>query len=302
MSENKSASPFSNSDLALPTEREEVIAWARHYWRVHPFIAVWIDEIVSQVYSDFEITGKAGAKPEDVLKYQKQFMNDEGKFKYLQEACSLGIELNVVGEAFPYCELDEEKGEWASLILQNPDYIQVRRGSSGTVDISLSADDELKRLIKSKDKKDLKLVKKIPKKILSYIKAGKPIPLSPMFISHLAVKKSVSDVRGTSRLVRYFKILMHEDKLREENYNEVAAKGGGEVAPWGRELLREIRRETSTKTFEEGLKRQRKMIENWILRKILKPYGRIHDIKSPIKIKWNNQIDVGKIREVLNND
>jgi len=131
----------------------------------------------------------------------------------------IGREFNIIGEVFPYSELNESTGEWERIIIQNPDFIDVKSNILTEPVISLMPDEDLKRLITSTNPDDIALREQIPDDVLSYIYAGKNIPLHPRLVSHLARKNAPYDVRGTTQLTCVFKDLMLRDKYREAQFS-----------------------------------------------------------------------------------
>jgi len=209
----KPFSPFyEESNLMLPRDRREVNAWARHYYATDPWVGNAIDLHSTYPLSAF---GVKSDEPE-VTKF---FNNMLDRLNFSSIIYDIGKEFNIIGEVFPYCELDENTGEWSKIIIQNPDYIEVKSNSLTTSMISLMPDDELKRLVTSTNPDDIALRQQIDPQVLAYVYAGKNIPLNERYISHLARKNSPYDVRGTSILSRIFKDLMYRDKLREAQFS-----------------------------------------------------------------------------------
>jgi len=139
--------------------------------------------------------------------------------------CVEGI---AVHNCFPYAELDEESGKWSKIIIQNPDYIHVKKTVlAGQPMISLRPDAVLQRLVMSNNPADVQLRKQIPEQILYHVRAGQDIPLDNFNVSHLKMLSSPYDVRGTSVIVSTFKDLMLYDKLREAKF----AQADGLVNP-----------------------------------------------------------------------
>lgn len=206
-------SPFyEESNLMLPRDRREVNAWARHYYATDPWVGNAID-----LHSTYPLSA-FGVKSEDpvVTKFFNQMLD---KMDFSSKIYEIGKEFNIIGEVFPYTELDEDTGEWSKIIIQNPDYIEVRSNALTTSMISLMPDDELKRLATSTNADDIEIRKQIDPEVLAYVYAGKNIPLNQRYVSHLARKNSPYDVRGTTILTRVFKDLMYRDKLREAQFS-----------------------------------------------------------------------------------
>lgn len=134
----------------------------------------------------------------------------------------------AIHNCFPYAELDEEIGKWRKIIVQNPDYIHVKKTvvASEPV-ISLRPDAVLQRLVLSNNPADIQLRKQIPEQVLYHVRKGQNIPLDNFNVSHLKMLSSPYDVRGTSVIVSAFKDLMLYDKLREAKF----AQADGLVNP-----------------------------------------------------------------------
>jgi len=205
-------SPFyEESNLNLPRERAEVNAWCRHYYNSDPLIGNALD-----LHSTYPLSS-LGVKCE--FPEIKNFFNnmlDELNFGSL--IYDIAREYMIIGEVFPYCQLDPNTGKWSEIIIQNPDYIEVRKHSLTTPVISLRPDAELQRIITSTNPDDISLRQQLDPEIISYVMSGKSIPLDNHLISHIARKSSPYDVRGTSILTRVFKDLMYRDILREAQF------------------------------------------------------------------------------------
>lgn len=156
--------------------------------------------------------------PENEPLYNLEVENDNSY-------CVNGI---AVHNCFPYAELDEKSGKWAKIVIQNPDYVHVKKTVlSGEPIISLKPDAVLQRLVMSSSPADVQLRKQIPEKIIHHVRAGQDIPLDNFNISHLKMLSSPYDVRGTSIIVSAFKDLMLYDKLREAKF----AQADGMINP-----------------------------------------------------------------------
>lgn len=131
----------------------------------------------------------------------------------------LSLEYWKLGEAFPYAELDENTLKWKRIVVQNPDYIHVKKMvvASEPV-ISLRPDEVLRRLVMSNAPADVQLRKQIPQHIIYHVRRGENIPLDNFNVSHLKMLSSPYDVRGTSVIVSAFKDLMLYDKIREAKF------------------------------------------------------------------------------------
>jgi hypothetical protein len=206
-------SPFyEESNLNLPRERAEVNAWCRHYYNTDPLIGNAID-----LHSTYPLSSM-GVKCE--YPEIKKFFNDMlDELNFGSLIYDIAREYMIIGEVFPYCQLDANTGKWSEIIIQNPDYIEVRKHSLTTPVISLRPDAELQRIITSTNPDDISLRQQLDPEIVSYVMSGKSIPLDNHLISHIARKSSPYDVRGTSILTRVFKDLMYRDILREAQFS-----------------------------------------------------------------------------------
>ncbi len=281
-------SPFKDDSIMLPQDRKEINAWARHYYATHPIISTFIDEITAQVYSDFTISSK-DAKLKDLAKVRKNFILSNGQFKYAIEAQDIIKEINLIGEAIPYMEIGD--GE-INLIIQNPDYIELRNDIYKNNNLYLIPDQELIKTINSSKPEDVALVGKIDSEVLSYVKSGNNIPLHQNYVSYFAIKGNPFDIRGTSRIVKYFKILLGDDREGERAFEK------GESIQPKRTLKNSIKRECRTKAFEKSLIKQREDLQEWIINKLIKSYCKVSGIKGTFNIHWNDKIDISSFEKM----
>lgn len=125
----------------------------------------------------------------------------------------------AVHNCFPYCELDESRGMWKNILIQNPDYMHIKTSVlGGDPIISMRPDAALQRLVHSNAPADIQLKRQIDEEILYHIKKGNNIPLDNFNISHLKMLSSPYDTHGTSIIVSIYKDLMLYDKLRESKF------------------------------------------------------------------------------------
>jgi hypothetical protein len=208
----KPFSPFyEESNLMLPRDRREINAWARHYYSTDPWVKNAID-----LHSTYPL-GAFGVKC-DVPEVTKFFNDMLQRLNFSSMIYEIGKEFNIIGEVFPYSELNENSGEWDRIIIQNPDFIDVKSNILTDPVISLIPDEELKRLVTSSNPDDIAIREQIPDDVLGYIYAGKNIPLHPRLVSHLARKNAPYDVRGVTMLTCVFKDLVLRDKFREAQF------------------------------------------------------------------------------------
>ena len=200
---------FQVANLNLPRDRMTMNAWNRNFFDTHPIVRNAIT-----LHATYPIS-KINVK----CKHRKveQFFNDMAERIDLFDAIAgVAFEFWKMGEAFPYAELDESNGMWSSIVIQNPDYVTVKKsGVSNIPIISLRPDEILKKVVSSNHPADVKLRSQIPDNIIHHIRKNEPIPLDNFNVSHLKMLSSPYDVRGTSIIVSCYKDLMLYDKLRE---------------------------------------------------------------------------------------
>ena len=212
---------FTMANLNLPRDRITINAWCRNFFDLHPIVRNAIT-----LHATYPIS-KLNIKCPD--KKVEQFFEDMIEEMNLMGALGdVALEYWKLGEAFPYAELDEDTGKWRKIIVQNPDYIHVKKTvvASEPV-ISLRPDAVLQRLVLSNNPADIQLRKQIPEQVLYHVRKGQNIPLDNFNVSHLKMLSSPYDVRGTSVIVSAFKDLMLYDKLREAKF----AQADGLVNP-----------------------------------------------------------------------
>jgi hypothetical protein len=125
----------------------------------------------------------------------------------------------LLGEAFVYAELDESKAMWSRLVIQNPDYVVVKKSvMSAEPLIMLRPDENLRRIVMSNRPADIEQKKHLNETIISHIKRGENIPLDSFFVSHLARKIAPYEVRGTGLPVCCFRQFMIFDMMRESKF------------------------------------------------------------------------------------
>jgi hypothetical protein len=201
-----------NSNLNLPRDRATINAWCRSFFALNPFVHNAI--CLHSTYPISKLNIKCPNK--DIEK----FFNDMIEEIDLMNICvQIAQEYWLLGEAFVYAELDESRGKWSRLAIQNPDYIIVKRTVNANEPlISLRPDENLKKIIYSNRPSDIEQRKQLPNMIIDSVKRGQNIPLDNLNISHLARRISPYEIRGTGLPVCIFRQLMLFDKLRESKY------------------------------------------------------------------------------------
>lgn len=200
---------FVMANLNLPRDRITVNAWCRNFFDLHPLVRNAIT-----LHATYPIS-KLNIRCQD-KKVQQFFEDMIEEMDLLGALGDISLEYWKLGEAFPYAELDENTLRWRRIVVQNPDYIHVKKMviASEPV-ISLRPDAVLQRLVMSNNPADVQLRKQIPQHIVYHVRRGENIPLDNFNVSHLKLLSSPYDVRGTSVVVSAFKDLMLYDKIRE---------------------------------------------------------------------------------------
>jgi len=201
-----------NSNLNLPRDRATINAWCRSFYALNPFVHNAIN--LHSTYPISKLNIKCSNK--DIEK----FFNDMSEEIDLMNICvQIAQEYWLLGEAFVYSELDESKGKWSRLLIQNPDHMLVKR-TVVTTDpiIMLRPDENLKNIVFSNKPTDIEQRKQLNQYIIDSVKRGENITLDNFHVSHLARRISPYEIRGTGLPVCIFRQLMLFDKLRESKY------------------------------------------------------------------------------------
>jgi len=200
------------SNLNLPRDRATVNAWCRSFYALNPIVHNAINLHSTYPISKLQIKCH---NPE-----VQKFFDDMIEELDLMNICvQIAQEYWLLGEAFVYAELDKYKGKWSRLVIQNPDYMVVKRTVNANEPlIMLTPDENLKRIVFSNKPHDIEQRKQISEYIVNCVKKGDTIPLESFNVSHLARKISPYEIRGTGLPVCIFRQLMLFDKLRESKY------------------------------------------------------------------------------------
>jgi hypothetical protein len=210
-----------NSNLNLPRDRATINAWCRSFYALNPFVHNAIN--LHSTYPISKLNIKCPNK--DIEK----FFNDMIEEIDLMNICvQIAQEYWLLGESFVYAELDESRGKWSRLLIQNPDYMIVKRTVVANEPIiMLRPDENLKKIIFSNRPTDIEQRKQLNNHIIDSVKRGENIPLDNFHVSHLARRISPYEIRGTGLPVCIFRQLMLFDKLRESKY----AQADGMINP-----------------------------------------------------------------------
>lgn len=201
-----------SSNLNLPRDRATINAWCRAFFALNPFVHNAV-----QLHSTYPIS-KLNIKCPN--KEVEKFFNDMIEEIDLMNICvQIAQEYWLLGEAFVHAELDANKGKWNRLMIQNPDYMIVKRTAIANEPIiMLKPDKNLQQICKSNKPADIEQRKQLNQHIIDSVRRGENILLDNLHITHLARKISPYEIRGTGLPVCIFRQLMLFDKLRESKY------------------------------------------------------------------------------------
>jgi hypothetical protein len=201
-----------NSNLNLPRDRATINAWSRSFFALNPIVHNAIT-----LHSTYPIA-KLNIKCHN-RKVEKFFADMAEEIDLMNVCVQIAQEFWTLGEAFIYAELDERTARWSRLLIQNPDYITVKRSViAGEPIISLRPDENLRRIVFSNRPVDVQQRRQLDPRIIEHVKRGENIPLNNFYVSHLARKISPYEIRGTGLIVSSFRQLMLFDKLRESKF------------------------------------------------------------------------------------
>jgi len=201
-----------NSNLNLPRDRATINAWCRSFFALNPFVHNAIS-----LHSTYPIAKLSIKCPNKDI---EKFFDDMIEEIDLMNICvQIAQEFWLLGEAFVYAELDESKGKWSRLHIQNPDFMNVKRTVVASEPIiMLRPDENLKKIIFSNRPTDIEQRKQLNQHIIDSVRRGENIPLDNFNVSHLARRISPYEIRGTGLPVCIFRQLMLFDRLRESKY------------------------------------------------------------------------------------
>jgi hypothetical protein len=241
---------FLTSNTNLPRDRATINAWCRSFFALNPIVQNAIG-----LHSTYPLS-KLNIKCPN--KRVETFFNDMIEEIGLMNICvQAAQEFWLLGEVFIYAELDERAAKWSKLIIQNPDYIAVKKSIIASEPIiMLRPDENLRRIVFSNKPSDIEQKKQLNETIIQHVKRGENIPLDNFYVSHLARRISPYEIRGTGLPVACFRNLMLMDQYRECDYAQasdmtnpitvVKIGGAAEYRPGIQDL------EAWRATFEQG--------------------------------------------------
>lgn len=204
------------SNLSLPRDRVTVNAWSRAFFALNPMVANAIN-----LHSTYPIS-KLNIKCKN--KKIEKFFNEMIEETNLMNFCiEMAHEYWLLGEVFPYMELDETTGKWSRLIIQNPDYMIIKRTTLSEPIIMMKPDEHLRKICSSNKASDIEERKQLNPSIIDYVRRGGNIPMNNFNASYLSRKINPYELRGTGLVVTIFRQLMLFDMLRESKYVQASS-------------------------------------------------------------------------------
>jgi hypothetical protein len=204
------------SNLSLPRDRATINAWSRAFFALNPFV-----HNACTLHSTYPVA-KLNIKCKNP-KVEKFFSEMIEEINLMDMIVQIAQEYWILGEAIVYAELDQNKGKWSRLIIQNPDYVVIQNSLGGDPVISLRPDENLKKIITGNSPADIMQRSKLDPAIVERVRKGENIPLDNFNCSHLARRISPYETRGTGLIVPAFKALMLFDQFREAKYTQAVS-------------------------------------------------------------------------------
>jgi len=205
------------SNLSLPRDRVTVNAWARAFYALNPIVRNAIS--LHSTYPISKLNIKCANK--DIERFFAEMIEE---IDLMNVCIEMAHEYWLLGEVFPYLELDESTGKWSRIIIQNPDYMIVQKSpSSNHPIIMMKPDDRLKKLVSSNKPSDIEERRQLNPYIVDAVRKGGNIVMNSFNASYLANKTSSYEVRGSGLPLSIFRNLMLFDMLRESKYVQASS-------------------------------------------------------------------------------
>jgi len=196
--------------IYLPKDIKRNNRWCRWFYDHDEMIGAILDVHAELPYS------RARMKVDDPV-IQRVIDECIDKTNFFSMLPSIDLEYMKVGEVFIYTHWNEALGMWDSIVLHNPDFVEVRYSPFADREpvLELTPNEELRSLVHSTKPEEQQLKKRLPQDIIKRVLTGRNIILNYNETTHIARRSNPYDLRGTSILRRLFRLLQYEDKLRE---------------------------------------------------------------------------------------
>jgi hypothetical protein len=199
-----------DSNISLPRNRATVNAWCRAHHQLNPIVYNAIN-----LHSNYPISQLNIKCSEKSIENDCNDMMEE--MDLLNVCRSIAQSFWLLGEAFPYLELNKATGFWQRCNLLSPDYCDVQKGYNENA-ILLRPDEHMKSVIMGNSKQDRAYQKSIPQYFIESIRQQGFTVLDNARVSHLSLAANPGDLRGTGLPVSIFRQLMLFDMARESQY------------------------------------------------------------------------------------
>lgn len=202
---------YDTDKLMFPQRGEANEIW-RMVYKTHPIVGSVVKMFGELTFGDFHLTG------EGVDGEIKEMM--EEMIRRVDLSTNLpffSTEIDVTGEVIPQLHFDESDGIWDHLALHNPDRVNVVYSPFINMDplLEFVPDEALRQIATNSHPMLVKVRESMPVELLSALKSGRNIPLSPENVSFIANKSHPYDLRGTSILARIWRSMIAENALWE---------------------------------------------------------------------------------------
>jgi len=211
-----------NSNMSLPRDRITINAWCRSFYALNPIVQNAIN-----LHSTYPI-GRMDIRCHN--KEVENFFNEMiEEIDLINTIIQMSQEYWLLGETFPMGELDQSAAKWSRFVIQNPDYMIVKRSViPGEPNIFMKPDENLKRVCSSNAPSDISQRQSLDPTIVNYVKRGQNIPLDNYYVSHLARKISPYETHGVGLPVCIFRNLQLFDQIYESKF----AMAEEMINPW----------------------------------------------------------------------
>lgn len=189
-------------------DRKELNFRLRYYSQYHPYVGNILDMHSSFPLSDYRLQCMDNS-------IQRSYEDMSDRIELLNLLRYTLKDFHMLGEAFPYGRWSDTDKTWDYFTLFPPEKMELKSTYvTPNPIIILQVDEQLKRVVNSGDEIDQRITQMMDPAIVDKIKTTNYIPIPSWQISHFSNKISMTDLRGSSLLLRVLKDLIQEDQLR----------------------------------------------------------------------------------------
>jgi len=195
--------------IYLPKDIKRNNRWCRWFYDHDEMIGAILDVHAELPYS------RARMKVDDPV-IQRVIDECIDKTNFFSMLPSIDLEYMKVGEVFIYTHWNEALGMWDSIVLHNPDFVEVRYSPFADREpvLELTPNEELRSLVHSTKPEEQQLKKRLPQDIIKRVLTGRNIILNYNETTHIARRSNPYDLRGTSIIRRLFRCFVPETDVR----------------------------------------------------------------------------------------